>query len=342
MNVIDSRQYHSQENVTSARSINTQSEASAGQRNLRPVMAILAIGFVAACAGYMYYHVEDFRFLLGVSGTDLLTATVFILVGFVSSCYQLDLFLRRFELRLGTLELVAVTHAMMLGNLVIPMRGGSGGLAVYLKKIHGLDFTSFAVIYGGTAILVAMINSLMAVIALLALWMISGYFNLVISVAVSVVLLSCLGLTFGAPGPAYRSNIIVNKIIEIANSWKAITADMALLTALTLSITLMSLSLVGSFYYIYRAMGCPLTMEAAIVTSSVGSIVNLIPLTPGSLGVFDVAIIEIQRIFGLTTAQSIAAAMIFRSLTFGLALLVGIPGILYMYMRTSHAEKRPG
>lgn len=265
----------------------------------------------------------------------MFSATLCILCSFMASCYQLDLFLKRFNLKLGRLELIAITHAMMLGNLVIPMRGGSGGLAIYLKKVHKLDFTAFALIYGGTALLVALINSAFALIALASLWVCSGYFQSILFSFALGLFVTCLYVTIWPPTIQLEANSLVGKVVGLVNSWRAIASDKRLLVTLTVSITIMSLSLIGGLFFIYSAIGHPLTFEATVVTSSVGAIVSLLPLTPGSIGVFDVTIIEIQRIFGLTTAQSIAAAMIFRTLTFLLALVIGAPGFLYMYVRSS-------
>ncbi len=305
------------------------------QACLRLVFSISALGFLAACVWYVVSHTQDFYFVLTVSRPELMLAALFALAGFSATCYQLDLFLRRFNLKLGKMELVAITHAMMLGNFVIPMRGGSGGLAVYLKKVHKLDYTSFAVIYGGTALLVALINSLLALLALISLWFMTGYFNLVLSTIAISLFTSCLVLTFFPPKAGSGAGWLRVRLVQIVDSWRTISSDRSLLANLTLSLTVLSLTLVLSLFFIYRSLGYPLTLEATIVTSSIGSIVSLVPLTPGSIGVFDIAIIEIQRIFGLTIAQSIAATIIFRTLTFSLTVLIGLPGLIYMYAKTA-------
>lgn len=301
------------------------------------LFSFLAVAFVVACACYVYFHFNDFYSVFEASKFELALASLFILCSFLATCYQLDLFLKRFNLVLGKLELLAITHAMMLGNLVIPMRGGSGALALYLKKVHCLDFTAFAVIYGGTAILVALMSSFFALIALVSLWILHGYNQFVLIGPVFVLFVLCLYLTVRAPSFGPRKNFLMDRIVHVANSWKIIISDTRLVFCLSIAIALMSLALIGSFFHIYRAIGSPLTLEATVITSSIGSIVNLAPLTPGSLGVFDVAIIEIQRIMGLTAAKSIAAAIIFRVLTFCLASLLGIPSIVYIYARLKKA-----
>lgn len=304
------------------------------------ILSLTAIVFVLGCVAYVYFHAEDFYSVMEASKLQLGVAVVFILCSFMATCYQLDLFLRRFDLKIGKIELLAITHAMMLGNLVIPMRGGSGGLAIYLKKIHNLNFTAFAAIYGAGALLVALINSFLAFTALMSLWIFAGYFQLTLFVFVSSLLLVCLYFAVFVPSIPRSERYLMVRLREIADSWKAIILHRRLAACLTLSVTLMSFALIGSLYFIYRAINEPLTLEATVITSSVGSIVSLVPLTPGSIGVFDVAIIEIQRIFGLTTAQSIAAAIIFRTLTFLLSFLLGVPGMVYMYIKSYNCSER--
>ena len=305
------------------------------QGGLKLAYSVFALGFLVACIWYVLSHAEDFQFILTVSRKELIFAAFFALSGFSATCYQLGLFLRRFNLKLGKIELVAITHAMMLGNFVIPMRGGSGGLALYLKKVHGLDFTAFAVIYGGTALLMALINSFLALMALVSLWLMTGYSNVVLAIIVTGLFGCCLVLTFFPPKAGEGAGWFRVRVVQIVNSWQAISSDRRLLAALTISLSVLSLSLVLCLFFIYRSLGYTLTLEATIVTSSIGSVVNLIPLTPGSIGVFDLAMIEIQRIFGLTIAQSIAATIIYRTLTFLLTVLIGLPGLMYMYFRKS-------
>jgi uncharacterized protein (TIRG00374 family) len=96
---------------------------------------------------------------------------------------------------------------------------------------------------------------------------------------------------------------------------------------------LTSLCLTGSFYYIYRSIGQPLSPCAVMITSSLGSIANLVPLTPGSLGIFDAVTIQIPQSFGLDPSHAIAGTLVFRVLTFVGACILGIPGMIYVFAR---------
>ena len=150
--------------------------------------------FVILCGYYIFAHREDFLFVAQVSFPETAAAGLLILGSYVANSYQLHLFLRKFGLTLGFVELTALTMGMLLGNLVIPMRGGTGGLAVYLKRVHGLDFQAFAVIYAGTALLVALINAALAIFALVILGWFYGVVYPVLSLCVATIFVCCLYL----------------------------------------------------------------------------------------------------------------------------------------------------
>jgi uncharacterized membrane protein YbhN (UPF0104 family) len=67
-------------------------------------------------------------------------------------------------------------------------------------------------------------------------------------------------------------------------------------------------------------------------------VVNLAALTPGSLGIFDAAVIGVPQLFGMSPARSITAALVFRALSFGFAALLGIPGLMYLFYINRKAD----
>jgi len=294
--------------------------------------------FLVVCGYYVQSHWHEFVFLREVSYPEALAAGLLVLLSYLVSAYQMNLFLEKFGLTLGPMELIALTNGMILGNLVIPMRGGSGGLAVYLKKVHDLDFQAFAAIYGGTALLTALINTALAVIALVILQLVHGFHHGPLSVLVVGVFAFCLYLSLYPPPVRWRGKGVVGLVFRAAHSWRSLSRDRILLIRVSASLLVISLALCASFYCIYRALGEPLSISAVIVTSSLGNVANLVPITPGSLGIFDAVTIQIPQFLGLDPARSIAGTLVFRALTFFWACLLGIPGMIYMVGR--HTARR--
>jgi len=308
------------------------SDTAGSQRSL--IRSVLAYGIVAAfvilCAHYVFEHLQDFAFVAAVSFPAIVAAGILVLVSYVLNAYQLSLFLKNFKVSLGFTELMALTTGMLLGNLLIPMRGGTGGLALYLKRVHDLDFGSFAAIYGGTAVLIALINSGMAIVALVLLGWLHNFSHPLLSIFVVGIFACCLYLSLFPPPIRWKRSGLLGLAFRAARSWHLLTRNRRLLLALALSFLAMSFSLMSAFYLIYGALGMPLSASAVLITSSLGNIANLIPITPGSLGVFDAVMIQVPQIFGLDPARSIAATLVFRVLSFFWAFLFGIPGMIYI------------
>jgi len=287
--------------------------------------------FVALCGHYIFAHWEDFSFVSNVSLPETAVAGFLILISYLVNSYQLHLFLRKFGIRLRLMELTALNMAMLLGNLVIPMRGGTGGLAVYLKRVHGLDFQAFAVIYAGTALLVALINAALAIFALVILSWFYGVVYPVLSLCVATIFVCCLYLGLFLPPMKWKKSGILLPVFQAVHSWHVLTRDRRLLASLAVSLLIISFVLTAAFYFIYRALDTPLSLFGVLVTSCLGNVANLIPLTPGSLGIFDAVVIEIPQLFGVDPARAIAATLVFRVLCFFWALLLGIPGMYYLF-----------
>ncbi len=302
----------------------------------------LVFGFLGLCGYYIYAHGHEFAFLGRASAGELILAGICVVAALAISAHQLGLFLRSLGVSIGFVELMALTMAMCLGNLVTPMRGGTGALAVYLKRYHALDFHAFALIYGGTGLLIALINSALALAGLAILWAVHGFLHIPLTVAVAGLFVFSLYLSVFPPPVKWERSGILGLVFKTANSWHRLTRDRRLMITLTGSFLAVSFFLAAAFFLIYRALGIELSAAAVVITSSLGNIGNLVSLTPGSLGIFDAIVIQIPRILGLDTARSVAAALVFRGVSFGCAAALGLPGILYLLIMGRKHHPHPG
>jgi len=292
--------------------------------------AVIVVVFFAFCGYYVFANWSDFAFVTEISFPETAAGALLILGSFLVNAYQLNLFFKKFGLSLGFVELFSLTMGMLLGNLLIPMRGGTGGLALYLKKAHGLDFQAFAAIYGGTALLIGLINAGLATASLLALIWIHGFVHPALSLLSLCLFAICLYLILFPPPVKWKDRGVLAPLFQAAHSWHLLTRDRTLLLLSAGSLLIISLALTLAFYFIYRALGTPMSMYGVLVTSSLGNIANLVPLTPGSLGVFDAVVIQVPQMFGMDPARSIAGALVFRVLCFFWSFLLGGPGLLYI------------
>ncbi len=223
-----------------------------------------------------------------------------------------------------------MTHAMMLGNMVIPMRGGSGALALYLKRSKKLDYHNFAVMYGGTAILVAMVSATMGLMALAYIAFCFGIFKFTLSVAMAGILAVSAYLAFFPPSfRTPRRGRLTDMLHRVNESWVVLSQDSLLIAKISGSLALINLTQTFALFFIYESIGKALSLSSTVVISSLGTVANLVPITPGSIGFFDAVIVETPRILGLDTASALMATVLFRILSFLICLLFGIPGFYY-------------
>ena len=215
---------------------------------IRPVLAYCIVAaFVILCAHYVFRHWNDFAFVTAVSFPAIVAAGLLVLCSYVLNAYQLSLFLRNFKVSLGFAELMALTTGMLLGNLLIPMRGGTGGLALYLKRVHDLDFGSFAAIYAGTAVLIALINSGLAITALVLLGWLHNFSHPALSIFVVGIFACCLYLSLFPPPIRWKRSGLLGLAFRAARSWHLLTRNRRLLLALALSFLAMAFSLMSAF-----------------------------------------------------------------------------------------------
>ncbi|MHB8202653.1 MAG: lysylphosphatidylglycerol synthase transmembrane domain-containing protein [Desulfomonilaceae bacterium] len=281
---------------------------------------------------YVSVHWGEFCYLLEFSYRETLTAGILLFLGFLLTCYQMNLFLKKFGVQLGLFELIFVTHGMMLGNLVIPMRGGSGGLAVYLKRTHRLNYHKFGVIFGGTAVLVGLVSATMSLGALFFLAIAHSVFELSLTAISLVLLIGCIYLTLFPPRlKRYGSGRIMALVVRLNESWISLSQDAGLLARVAVSILFINLFQTSALYLLYIALGSPLSFLATLITSSLGAVANLVPITPGSLGIFDAVTIQTPRLLGLDTTAAIMATVLMRILCFAICFVVGMPGLYYFF-----------
>ncbi len=223
-----------------------------------------------------------------------MAAALSVVAAFIAGMFQLKPVFDHFRLPMRFWELAAVSTTSSLGNLLLPMRGGSAALAIYLKKVHGMRYGDFSLIYAGTGVLTVLTSSALGLIALGVMFVDSGFFEIPITVLVVALFGLCMVLILFPPRLASQPGRIVGVVAASLNGWRALTADRLLLVKCSAALIVVLLCFTSSFYFLYRALGAPLPFFAVLVTLSMGNIANLAPITPGSLGIFDLVTIKFR------------------------------------------------
>jgi uncharacterized protein (TIRG00374 family) len=127
-----------------------------------------------------------------------------------------------------------------------------------------------------------------------------------------------------------RKDGLLGLLSQTINAWYVLSRNRQLLLLQILIAFATAIAAVGAFAMIYLALGLHYPFSAVLVSSSLGNIMNIIPLTPGSLGIFDAVVIEIPQMFGMDAARALAGTLAFRVLSFLCALALGTPGTILL------------
>ena len=290
----------------------------------------VVVAFFIGCAYYVHSRWNEFSFLRSASLPELALAGLFVLGSLIILAWQLDLFLENFGLKLGLAELVSLTMTSNLGNLVTPARGGTAAVAVYLHRVRGMDLKAFAVIYAGSGLLMTFVNSVVALGSLAFMFLFRGFFHTQLTLWVAAMVALSGYLISYPPSVNWKRGGIIGHICDVINSWHLATKNRRLVLKLTAVSTAAAFLLAASLFFIYRAIGGPLPVLAVLVTSSVGNVTTVVPVIPGSLGIYDLVTIHILQVFDMDPAKSVAATLLFRGFLFLWCVPLGAIGFVYL------------
>jgi len=225
--------------------------------------------FIGMCGHHFFTHREEFAFLADLSLSNLLTASLCIVMALLAGMFQLKPFFDHYRLPVRFLELGALSMTSSLGNLLLPMRGGTATLAFYLKRIHGMGLGEFSLTYSGIGLLTAFTNSGVALISLTVLFLDHCFFQFSITMLVGVIFGLCLILVMSPPQLIIDRGGFWGRVSGLLKAWKALTSDRLLLAKTSAALVIVLVCITTSFYFLYGALGIPLPFFAVLVTLSV-------------------------------------------------------------------------
>jgi len=299
---------------------------------LKPWLSVaLGLAFVGLGVWYVGAYWEDFAILGRLGTATLLEILGTVLVYLALGGYLLDTFLRRYGVALPWYRWFGLYVTMTVGNILTPVRGGTGMAAIYLRSAHGLSLSRYAMVLLGTYIGGAIINAATALVGMGISYWTSGWFNAIVVVAAVVVLAGGL-VTLFIPNLRPSARWGWTYVVRAVNGWHELVRDRRLLGKVLGISVVMNLVHVGTYWLTYRGLGLPVSPEAVLTIVSMGNIASMISLTPASLGPYDVVLVSLPTTFGLTGPEAMAALLVMRAAH--LAVTFALAGMLGFTLRT--------
>jgi uncharacterized protein (TIRG00374 family) len=271
---------------------------------------ILFLGFVIWAFFYIRSHQEDFLVVSELSISSIIVLLSLAIIAFIISGLFTRILVKPYGVRLGHFEAFSISLVSLVGNYIMPFRGGMGLRAIYLKKKHALSYKQFTKVIAGRFVLVFFIESIFGLINLLLLWRLHGLFNPVfILILGSGFLLSSFALF--APLPNWEGPVLkrMNRLIRSVSETVKKNDKRRKLFLVTIANSIVRILII---YFAFESVGTILTIPQVVLISTLIPFSMIISVTPGNIGITEGVFLFASGFLGLSPAVALISATIVR------------------------------
>lgn len=313
---------------------------------MKKISTLLTIIVVSIFLVYFFTNLEKFSLLLHVNVFFLFVIALADLSVIIANGVFIRFIMQPFDKHISFKESSYVSLISSVGNFFAPAGSGFGFRAVYLKKKHGLSYADYMATLYGNYVIVFLINSFFALVALYLLRDTAGrgYFTLsilflgmfVMSLLLSVVKFPILKRELRVANK--RLHFVAKSLLSMAAGWNKIVSNKQLLIRL-LSITMFNflISIIVAKLEI-SALHLSVSFPALLLFSVLGSLSLFINITPANLGVKEAIYLFSSAVIGLTAPQILSIALIDRGVLFAVLFCLWLYFSKYKHFKSSVSE----
>ncbi len=284
---------------------------------------IITTSVLALFLVYFVHNIEQFKPLLHLNIFLLLIISlVGVVVIFVNGLFT-KVILQPFHKYISVLESAYVALISAIGNFFAPVGAGFGFRAVYLKKKHGLPYSDFISTLSGNYVIVFLVNSFFA---LVALYFLRGHDSSQYAVLVTlfgIIFLGSLAVTFIKVPKRFtevkktgKAGKVLTPAAQVLNGWSKIVTNKKMLYQLTVLIIInFFLSLIIAKLEI-SALHFHIGAAQLLLFSVLGALSLFINITPANLGVKEAIYIFSASVIGFSTSQILLISLVDRGVQF--------------------------
>lgn len=279
---------------------------------------------------YMTEHISDFSIILNISPAFCLWIGILYLGNLIVNGLFFKVMIRDFGIELNFFEYTAISILTAFGNAFIPLRGGLGIRAVYMKSRYGFNYTNSVATIAGTNIIAFNIISILALVTLLVLYVTGAFFSLAVTFVFVLMAFASFYIMLYSPR-WYRLipfSSVRNKLDELMDGWSVIRKspkNVYLLYLLGLANFLL-LSLITWFEFmalnIQDMSGSNVTYPQSFFMSFMSTISLYIGITPASLGIREGLLMLTSTIVKISPSHVLMMSILDRAISFSLLLML--------------------
>jgi uncharacterized membrane protein YbhN (UPF0104 family) len=279
---------------------------------------------VAVAAGVLYIYARRERFA-AIAGVPVVGIVALVAVGFcfrATEAVMLRDVLRELGSHLGVSESQLISWSIAYWNL-LPLKPGTGGLGIYLKRRHGISFSDFGAYLLAVNLLRMAIRGTLGLGLSVPLCALHGLSPLVPSLFAGL-LGACVAVMLLPLRWEYAGRHRLLRIASRASrSWHEMRGRHGLLARVAGWKLLESVLGATALFLCFRLTGTDIGFTEAFTVQLVASLSRLAAVVPAQLGVREALTGAAGMAFGFTFADGVVAAALRRAVSLTLVAVVG-------------------
>lgn len=285
----------------------------------------LAVTAGLAVAGVLYAvrHAHQFAALGRLSVAQFATISVVTFASLLLLGWSNKLVVQTFGVELRFREWFGLTMVGAMVNMFAPFAPGAGMRGLYLKRVHGLPYLHFANCLAAPLLIGMMANSGLAMLALVFLWTVHRSVNGLLFAVVLAAFAIPLALVLRPMSLNDSDHKWGRRLAMLVNGWRMIAVDRSIVIQVGATMAARTLLLTGVYAVILAGIDMQIPLLACLTMASLGSIVRLINVTPGALGIYEGVLMMISTTFGIPPSAGMMVGLVHRAASSVLILVSG-------------------
>lgn len=285
--------------------------------------ALILIGLAVWAGVYLSGHLDEFKQALTWPLSCLVLVSLLTLIRFAVVGLFTQVILKAFGLRLTFKEWFGLPVMTTLGNYFLPLRGGAGLRAAYLKKRHDFALTDFLSSFLAIYLVVLMVNAVVGLTVLLFLKSWRGPGGMVVSLFCGCVLAGTILVTLFPLKTDWFERMGLGFMVRLIEGWQKIREHPGVVAKLFLLSAANTFTGVLVIWVGFIAMDVSAGPAGAALVVAFQALTLFMSITPGGLGIQEAVLVFTAQAVGVSPAQGLALAVAVRAVTLFWTLLLG-------------------
>ena len=294
----------------------------------------MRFGFGLLCVVILFIFLKDkdtVRRLLESSALAIALCILAHFVGLLAQSVTQVFMARTLKVQLSLGESLSLTVIGRIGNLFTPFRLGAVYRAIYMKTVHQMAFSKFVGLFFGFSLVAYGTSALVATVSVIAVSASHDKLNWTIVFSIIVALAISLFFIWLPRDIRWRKGRWVSRLGVFLESWHFIRGSRASILSATIGNFVSILTFVIAYRMAFAEIGDELGWVECTAVASIGSLIKIMQLLPGSLGIYEGSIAFMAHTIGLSPSTGLSVAVLFRICQ--VITLVALIGPSWIYLR---------